>query len=149
MITPEDPLMRIDLDCGFALKALLTRQSCAELQLQPGSHVTALIKAPQAHLRHASGKTSVVRSECCNWFWERSRLVCCLARPRAEPGRAATHQTILSFRAQAQVARARPAAPAAGALPISSDLFLLGIIRRRREIKSVSTRTQRNYKVAT
>jgi len=49
-LTPEGPLVRIELDCGFALKALLTRQSCAELELQPGSRVTALIKAPQAHL---------------------------------------------------------------------------------------------------
>lgn len=49
-LTPEGPLARIDLDCGFSLKALLTRQSCEELRLQPGSRVTALIKAPQVHL---------------------------------------------------------------------------------------------------
>ena len=49
-LTPEGPLVRIELDCGFSLKALLTRQSCAELRLQPGSSVTSLIKAPQVHL---------------------------------------------------------------------------------------------------
>lgn len=49
-MTPEGPLVRLELDCGFPLKALLTRQSCAELQLQPGNVATALIKASQAHL---------------------------------------------------------------------------------------------------
>ena len=49
-LSNEGPLVRIELDCGFPLKALLTRQACAELQLQPGSRVTALIKAPQAHV---------------------------------------------------------------------------------------------------
>lgn len=49
-MTSEGPLVRLELDCGFPLKALLTRQSCEELQLQPGSAVTALVKASQAHI---------------------------------------------------------------------------------------------------
>lgn len=49
-LTPEGPLMRIDLDCGFALQALLTRQACAELGLREGDRVLALVKAPQVHL---------------------------------------------------------------------------------------------------
>jgi molybdate transport system ATP-binding protein len=49
-LTSEGPLVRIDLDCGFLLKAMLTRQSCEELNLQPGLKVTALIKASQAHI---------------------------------------------------------------------------------------------------
>ena len=49
-LTNEGPLVWIELDCGFPLKALLTRQSCAALKLQPGNRVTALIKASQAHL---------------------------------------------------------------------------------------------------
>jgi len=46
----EGPIVRIDLDCGFPLMALLTRQACEELALKTGDRVTALIKAPQIHL---------------------------------------------------------------------------------------------------
>jgi len=46
----EGPMVRIDLDCGFPLSALLTRQACDELTLKPGEGVLALIKAPNIHL---------------------------------------------------------------------------------------------------
>ena len=46
----EGPLVRIDLDCGFPLMALLTKQACEELSIAEGSTVVALIKAPQIHL---------------------------------------------------------------------------------------------------
>jgi molybdate transport system ATP-binding protein len=46
----EGPLMRVRLDCGFPLLALITQQSCAEMGLRPGEAVTALIKAPAIHL---------------------------------------------------------------------------------------------------
>jgi molybdate transport system ATP-binding protein len=46
----EGPLVWIELDCGFPLKALLTRQSCEELGLQPGKSVFALVKASQVHM---------------------------------------------------------------------------------------------------
>jgi molybdate transport system ATP-binding protein len=46
----EGPLVRVELDCGFPLAALLTRPACQELALQEGVKVTALIKAPQVHL---------------------------------------------------------------------------------------------------
>jgi molybdate transport system ATP-binding protein len=49
-IAREGSLMRVDLDCGFPLCALLTRQACEELALQPGDRVVALVKAPQVHL---------------------------------------------------------------------------------------------------
>jgi molybdate transport system ATP-binding protein len=49
-VSAEGPLMRVDLDCGFPLAALLTRQACEELQIQPGRKVIALVKAPQVHL---------------------------------------------------------------------------------------------------
>jgi molybdate transport system ATP-binding protein len=49
-ITRDGVLRRIELDCGFRLAALLTRQACDELALQPGSNVVALIKAPNVHL---------------------------------------------------------------------------------------------------
>jgi molybdate transport system ATP-binding protein len=49
-LAPEGPMIRIELDCGFPLKALLTRQACAELALKPGASMVALIKAPHIHL---------------------------------------------------------------------------------------------------
>ena len=49
-VTRAGPLMRIDLDCGFPLVALLTRQACEELALQPGVRAVALVKAPHVHL---------------------------------------------------------------------------------------------------
>ena len=49
-LAPEGPMVRIDLDCGFPLAALLTSQACAELELKEHDRVLALIKAPQLHL---------------------------------------------------------------------------------------------------
>jgi molybdate transport system ATP-binding protein len=49
-VTSEGPLKRIDLDCGFPLAALLTKQGCEELALKGGDRVTALVKAPHIHL---------------------------------------------------------------------------------------------------
>jgi molybdate transport system ATP-binding protein len=46
----EGPMVRIGLDCGFSLTALVTRPACEELNLQIGDRVTALIKAPAIHL---------------------------------------------------------------------------------------------------
>ena len=46
----EGPLVRIELDCGFALAALLTPQGCEELDLSAGLPTTAVIKAPKIHL---------------------------------------------------------------------------------------------------
>jgi len=46
----EGALMRVELDCGFALKVLLTKQACEELALKPGDGLVALIKAPHIHL---------------------------------------------------------------------------------------------------
>ncbi len=49
-IDREGPLMRITLDCGFPLRALVTKQACQEMQLCEGEMVTALVKAPAIHL---------------------------------------------------------------------------------------------------
>lgn len=49
-ITPEGALVRIGLDAGFALTALITRPACEELRLQVGDSVTAVVKAPAIHL---------------------------------------------------------------------------------------------------
>jgi len=54
-LTREGPVVRIDLDCGFPLLALLTRQACEELSLKENGRVLALIKAPHVHLIARSG----------------------------------------------------------------------------------------------
>lgn len=46
----EGPMVRVELDCGFPLKALLTKQACEELSLRENAPVMVLIKAPQVHL---------------------------------------------------------------------------------------------------
>lgn len=49
-LIPEGPLVRVALDCGFELTALVTRPACEELHLQVGDQVTANLKAPAIHL---------------------------------------------------------------------------------------------------
>ena len=49
-LLPEGPMMNIELDCGFTLRALLTKQASEELTLKPGDRVHALVKAPNVHL---------------------------------------------------------------------------------------------------
>jgi molybdate transport system ATP-binding protein len=49
-LSVEGPVVRIDLDGGFPLAAILTKQACEQLALKPGDRLTALIKAPQIHL---------------------------------------------------------------------------------------------------
>ncbi|HEX3890455.1 MAG TPA: molybdenum ABC transporter ATP-binding protein [Verrucomicrobiae bacterium] len=49
-LRPEGALVRVELDAGFPLFALVTRSACAELGLQAGENITALIKAPAIHL---------------------------------------------------------------------------------------------------
>ena len=49
----EVPLVRVELDCGFPLRALITRQAVEELDLQVGTRLTALVKAPHVHLMPA------------------------------------------------------------------------------------------------
>lgn len=49
-LLPEGPLLRVLLDCGFPLTALITRPAAEQLGLQPGDQVTALMKAPAIHL---------------------------------------------------------------------------------------------------
>jgi molybdate transport system ATP-binding protein len=49
-LRPEGALVRVELDTGFPLFALVTRPACEELGLQEGETITALIKAPAIHL---------------------------------------------------------------------------------------------------
>jgi molybdate transport system ATP-binding protein len=46
----EGSVVRVTVDCGFVLTALITRPSLDELQVAPGSTVTALVKATAVHL---------------------------------------------------------------------------------------------------
>ena len=43
-------MVRVALDCGFPLAALVTHRACVELALAEGDAVTALVKAPAVHL---------------------------------------------------------------------------------------------------
>jgi molybdate transport system ATP-binding protein len=49
-VHPEGALVRVTLDCGFPLHALITRHACAELGLNPGETITAMVKATSVHL---------------------------------------------------------------------------------------------------
>ena len=55
----EGPLVRVRLDCGFALAALVTRQACRELDLRPGETVHAFVKSPSVHLISRGGSPTV------------------------------------------------------------------------------------------
>lgn len=50
VIQPEGGVVRVTIDCGFLLSALITRPACAELSLMESSAVTAVIKATAVHL---------------------------------------------------------------------------------------------------
>ncbi len=50
VIQPDGPLLRVTLDAGFPLTAFITRPTRDELDLRPGSAVTAAVKAPAIHL---------------------------------------------------------------------------------------------------
>lgn len=49
-MTLEGPLVRVALDCGFPLHALVTRSACDELRLREGETITAVVKACSVHL---------------------------------------------------------------------------------------------------
>ncbi len=49
-LTPEGALVRVEVDCGFPLKALLTKSAQNDLSLVKNTPVTVLIKVPQIHL---------------------------------------------------------------------------------------------------
>jgi molybdate transport system ATP-binding protein len=46
----EGPMVRVNLDCGFPLKALITNQACQDMGLREQDEIVALIKAPAIHL---------------------------------------------------------------------------------------------------
>jgi molybdate transport system ATP-binding protein len=46
----EAGVVRVTVDCGFSLSALITKSACDELRLTPGATVTAVVKATAVHL---------------------------------------------------------------------------------------------------
>jgi molybdopterin-binding protein len=49
-MTPQGPLVRVLVDCGFPLVALITRSSAIDLAIEPGKEVAAMFKASAVHL---------------------------------------------------------------------------------------------------
>ncbi len=49
-LEPKGPLVRLHLDCGFPLEALVTTWACEDLALKAGDTVLAMIKATAIHL---------------------------------------------------------------------------------------------------
>lgn len=49
-VTPEGPLVRIDLDAGFPLAAYITRPALEDLDLEAGRRVVAVFKGQAVHL---------------------------------------------------------------------------------------------------
>jgi len=49
-LRPEGPLVRVTLDCGVRLVALVTRSSAERLGLAPGARVAAVLKAPSVRI---------------------------------------------------------------------------------------------------
>ena len=52
----EGGVVRVTVDCGFSLSALITRPACDELRLKEGSTVAAVIKATAIHLIPRAGQ---------------------------------------------------------------------------------------------
>jgi molybdopterin-binding protein len=52
-MVPTGAYMRVTVDCGFPLVALMTRRSIEEMELRAGAPVTAHFKSTAPHLmRH-------------------------------------------------------------------------------------------------
>jgi molybdopterin-binding protein len=49
-IVPSGPFVRVSIDCGFVLTALITRRSCTDLGFAHGSMVIAGVKATAIHV---------------------------------------------------------------------------------------------------
>ena len=58
-LEPEGPLVRVGLDCGFSLSALVTKPAARELGLEEGEAVTAMVKATSVHLVHRARSAGV------------------------------------------------------------------------------------------
>lgn len=54
-ISPQGPLLKLSLDCGFTLTAFITALSAEEMGLAQGSKVTAAVKATAVHMVAKTG----------------------------------------------------------------------------------------------
>jgi molybdate transport system ATP-binding protein len=54
----EGSVVRVTVDCGFPLKALVTKQSCQEMALRQGDEIIAAIKAGAIHVVPRGGAVS-------------------------------------------------------------------------------------------
>jgi molybdopterin-binding protein len=52
----EGPMVRVSLDCGFPLKALVTYQAYQDMKLREGEPIAAVIKVPAIHLMPATDR---------------------------------------------------------------------------------------------
>ncbi|RPI35893.1 MAG: TOBE domain-containing protein, partial [Methanoregulaceae archaeon] len=55
-IVPYGPFVRVSVDCGFMLTALITRRSCTELGFSVGTDVVAGVKATAIHVLPEEGQ---------------------------------------------------------------------------------------------
>jgi tungstate transport system ATP-binding protein len=58
-IVPSGPFVRVSVDCGIVLVALITRRSCTELGLTVGTPVIAGVKATAIHVLEDSGRKTL------------------------------------------------------------------------------------------
>jgi molybdopterin-binding protein len=49
-MTPSGPLVRVVIDCGLPVVALITHGSANDVKLEEGKQVTAIFKATAVHL---------------------------------------------------------------------------------------------------
>src|SRR5262249_58675952 len=49
-LVPEGPVVRVRLDCGFPLTAVVSPRACRDLGLREGGRVTALVEAAAGRL---------------------------------------------------------------------------------------------------
>jgi tungstate transport system ATP-binding protein len=54
-VTDRGPTLRVDLDCGFPLRALVTRRAARELALSPGARVAVALAPGSIHLIPGDG----------------------------------------------------------------------------------------------
>ena len=54
-VTDRGPTLRVDLDCGFPLRALVTRRAARELELRPGVRVAVALAPESVHLIPGDG----------------------------------------------------------------------------------------------
>jgi molybdate transport system ATP-binding protein len=62
-VQPEGPLVRVSLDCGFPLTALITRSAASELELTVGKRLFAGLKSSAIHLILRGGASSAAHGD--------------------------------------------------------------------------------------